>query len=382
MKKEYSKHSKNELELTPELNEIDESIFREVISTQLTPTQKESVVLPPFILPEEKDVLAIHWHPEFIHHQLIAQRISGMFPNAQRKLIIPTQHNVIESWDGCCGVEVDCYSQDFNRKVQLLIHFSRSQLRKTNKFKKILQHTFNYRASQLWQFIETILDPRLEHRLHTAAQITGSSPELIKFVRIYVEKIRRLIQKYESEMPKDAFKNKLLRNYFDSLRKYHQTDLIDRSQLLLNAVKELVKCNFDLKYFYEIREIIEEARSINAGIVIPHPEQFWPILLADYDVDGIEVWNPQSREFTHFLVDVVRRKNETRSKRDRRFLVFMGDDTHMSEKVRELKYRAPEKANREIGYQPAWEDPEIQKALVQAKMNKKQIIDEYFNRLN
>ncbi len=47
-------------------------------------------------------------------------------------------------------------------------------------------------------------------------------------------------------------------------------------------------------------------------MVIPHPEQFWPILLADYDVDGYEVWNPQSREYTDFLIRALDNQNKRR----------------------------------------------------------------------
>jgi hypothetical protein len=80
-------------------------------------------------------------------------------------------------------------------------------------------------------------------------------------------------------------------------------------------VKALVKVEFSLKYFYRTSEVIEEARALGAGIVIPHPEQFWPILLKEYDVDGIEVWNPQSRRYTEFLISVLNRRNQKRGSR-------------------------------------------------------------------
>lgn len=66
--------------------------------------------------------------------------------------------------------------------------------------------------------------------------------------------------------------------------------------------------------------------------MIPHPEQFWPILLTGYDVDGVEVWNPQSHRYTNFLVSVLNEKNRRMDSSERPLLIFMGDDTHMSEK--------------------------------------------------
>ena len=119
-----------------------------------------------------------------------------------------------------------------------------------------------------------------------------------------------------------------------------------------------------------------------AGIVVPHPEQFWPILLADYDVDGYEVWNPQSMQYTEFLIDVIHRKNCRQGLSHRRVLAFMGDDTHMGEKVRRRDLLDPAKAGREIGYQPAWEDVEIQKGLIHAGMDRLSVITEYRQRLS
>ena len=148
----------------------------------------------------------------------------------------------------------------------------------------------------------------------------------------------------------------------------------------MRAVKYKVKEGFPLTYFYRTSEVIEEARSLGAGIVIPHPEQFWPILLADYDVDGYEVWNPQSQEYTEFLITVLNRRNK-QVNNSRPLLVFMGDDTHLSEKVKEPAIRDREKACREIGLQPAWEDMQIRKQLLKAGMDRPRIIQEYTARL-
>jgi hypothetical protein len=177
-------------------------------------------------------------------------------------------------------------------------------------------------------------------------------------------------------------KNKILRNFFNELREEHGNILIDRTQTFLAAVKAIVKANFPSKYFYRTSEIIEEARSLGAGIVIPHPEQFWPILLADYDVDGVEVWNPQSQRYTEFLVSALHSKNLLRSSSQRRLIFFMGDDTHMDEKVIPTAQQNSEKALREIGYQPAWNDMEIRKALILADMDRDSVINEYRDRLD
>ena len=60
---------------------------------------------------------------------------------------------------------------------------------------------------------------------------------------------------------------------------------------------------------------------------------------------------------------------------------MMGDDTHMGEKIKRIEMQDTEKAAREIGYQPAWEDIAIQKILNLGNFNKQTIINEYKSRL-
>ena len=124
-----------------------------------------------------------------------------------------------------------------------------------------------------------------------------------------------------------------------------------------------------------------EVRALGGGVIIPHPEQFWPILLADYDVDGYEVWNPQSQRYTDFLIAAVGRANACAGLSARRKLVFMGDDTHMGEKVKDIAQQNPEKSGREIGCQPAWDDLEISKRLILSGMSREIVIREYRERL-
>jgi len=368
-------------EMIPEeVTESDAQRFFAITTTKLTPEQIRLVLTPEKTYPRQKGVMALHWHPEFVPMELIEQRINATFPNRKEELIIPTQHNMLMSYGDYSGVEVDCYSRGFNRKVQLLLHFEKSKLDRAGVLKAQLAHTRNYRASQLFDFIHTITNP-VEERLDEAAGETGADAELVGFVRIYVRKLNELLDRHMDQVPQDSIKNKLLRDFFDTLRPDYGDTAINRAQAFLKAVKEIVKRNFSPKYFYRTSEIIEEARGLGAGVVIPHPEQFWPILLADYDVDGYEVWNPQSREYTDFLISVLNRKNREAGPSKKRLLVFMGDDTHMSEKTRPPQERDHLKVSREIGVQPPWSDLAIRKKLVVAHMDKHDVLEEYKARL-
>ena len=364
-----------------EITGEDTVIFDAITTTRLNDLQERQVIQPERRFYRQSNVLAIHWHPEFIPMELIAQRIDAQYPDKRHALIIPTQHNVITTFGDYAGVEVDCFSRGFNQKVQLLLHFEKSRVQNADLLKSILAHTFQYRSSQLFEFIHTITKP-VEARLTAAARETGANEALMRFTRVYVGKIQHLLETRSAELPPEMIKNKLLRNFFDGLRPKYGDALIDRTQTFLKAVKTLVKTEFPLQYFYRTSEVIEEARALGAGIVIPHPEQFWPILLADYDVDGIEVWNPQSRKYTEFLIAVINRKNHCAGLSKRSLLIFMGDDTHMAEKIRPPELQDAEKAGREIGYQPTWEDFSIRKALIRADTNRSKIIHEYKQRLS
>ena len=176
-------------------------------------------------------------------------------------------------------------------------------------------------------------------------------------------------------------KNKLLTEYVDAQRDRHPNQLINRANLLLKAIKVIVKADFSLEYFFRASEIIEEARALGGGVVIPHPEQFWPILLADYDVDGYEVWNPQSREYTDFLIRALDNQNKNRPPKRRSLLTFMGDDTHMSVKLKDPSRVDPAKFNREIGLQPAWDELTIRKSLSLTGASRRGVIETYRDRL-
>ncbi len=367
-----------------EVTEDDATAYRRVISTDLSPEQVERIVTPPRTHPTQETVLAVHWHPEFVPMDLIRQRLERLYPRRSKELIIPTQHNEILEWDAYAGVEVDCYSSGFNRKVQLLLHFRRENVagERAHTLRSMCSHTFKYRSSQLFELLEAAHLPGTEPRRRKAAAMSNTDADVVEFASVLAAKLQRLIEDNWETTPRDAIKNKLLRNFVDEFRPTYGDVAVNKAQVYLKALKELVKQNFSLKYFYRATEIIEEARSLGAGVVIPHPEQFWPILLADYDVDGIEVWNPQSREYTEFLIKAVNRQNENRCRTTPQLLVFMGDDCHMSEKVKDPALQEPEKAAREIGLQPAWEDLAVRKSLILCGTSRSQVIDEYKARLN
>jgi hypothetical protein len=369
-------------QIEEDVTEWDQRAYLDIVSTELTPERRARIVEPPEIYPRQTSVLAIHWHPEFVPLELIMRRLDATFPNRRHELVIPTQHNVMMCLGGYCGVEVDCFSRGFNCKVQLLAHFSESRLDNANVLRAMLAHTFQYRSGQLFEFIDSILDPRYEERIGKAAAGTGASEDLVRFVRIHTAKLKRLIDRNEAVTMPEMIKNRLVRHYFDALRELYGDSLIGHAQIFLQAVKMIVKAEFKLSYFYRTEEIIEEVRSLGGGVVVPHPEHFWPILLADYDVDGIEVWNPQSRKYTEFLINVVHRQNKTRRRGDRPLLIFMGDDTHYGEKALSPRLQDEEKAGREVGVQPAWDDLAIRKSLIIAGVDRRSLIEEYRGRLD
>ena len=370
--------SKVDTEVTPD----DLSRFRSVTSVELSEDQRQWVSNPVKSYPMQRETLAVHWHPEFVDMGLIEQRVTALYPHMQESLIIPTQHNEILSWGEYSGVEVDCYSSGFNRKVQLLLHFRKENVESRGAvMEAMLKHTFKYRSSQLFQFMDAVIEDSKEDLRQKAAAETGADAELVEFCRIQTRKIRGMLEEHWETTPECMVKNKLLRNFFYTLQDLYGPRIITRAQVYLKALKGLVKADFSLKYFYRASEIIEEARSLGAGIVIPHPEQFWPILLANYDVDGYEIWNPQSQEYTDFLISVVHRQNASLQRGARPILVFMGDDCHMGEKTIDPGLRDQEKGSREIGMQPAWEDMAIRKNLVISGFSKSQAIQDYKARL-
>lgn len=364
-----------------DISDKDRALFFELISTDLTADQVSRVLEPWQVFPRQREVLAVHWHPEWIPLDIIDRRINGSFPASGVKLVIPTQHNQIMSMGDYAGVEVDCYSSGFNRKVQLLLHFKADRLNKADVLRSMLEHTFKYRSSQLFELMDSIVNPEFSGRMEEAAGETGASEEITAMVRFYTARLRKLLLDNEAQTPSIMIKNKLITEFISAQRGGHPQNLINRALLLVKAVKKIVKRHFSLEYFFRASEVIEEARGLGGGIVIPHPEQFWPILMADYDVDGWEVWNPQSQEYTQFLISAMNNQNKIQRPGRKPVLVFMGDDTHMSVKIRDPETQERSKLEREIGWQPAWDDVGIRKSLSLAGASRRRIIEEYMERL-
>lgn len=380
--KEHAKLVEKLRGYSEDITKKDHAIFSKIVSDKLDKWQINQVLTPSEIYPRQQYVIATHWHPEFVPMELNQQRIETMFPNRKDELIIPTQHNELMSYGSYTGAEVDCYASGFDEKVQLLIHFETQRLQDNDAMlRSMLAHTRKYRSSQLFDFIHSFTKP-IEDRLHAAAKKTGVEPIAVKFACIVVGKIEQLLNEHWDSVPEFSMRNKLIRNYIDALRPEFGHRFIDRVQTFVQEVKKIVKLSFPLEYFYRASEIIEETRHLGGSIIIPHPEQFWPILLGRYDVDGYEVWNPQSNRYTEFLIDVVNEHNKYRKSSSKQLLILMGDDCHQGEKTRRKDEQDPEKTGREIGLQPAWDDLNIQKKLIRGGVTRQGIIEEYRNRLS
>jgi hypothetical protein len=196
-------------------------------------------------------------------------RINNMFPSMEDSLIIPTQHNQLMTYNGYSGVEVDCYAREFNRKLQLLLHFSEEKVRDASVLESMLYHTFKYRQSQLNDFIETVINPAFSDKFDAAAHSVGAENDLIDFVKAYTVKLKTLLDKNYDQTPSIMVKNKLLTNYFKMLHEFYDIGLINRAQTLLKEVKKVVKRDFALDYFYDAQEIIEEVRSLGGCVIVP-----------------------------------------------------------------------------------------------------------------
>jgi hypothetical protein len=364
-----------------EVTEWDLETFLALTCAGITPEQARAVRVPLARHPRQEYVLAVHWHPEHVPMDMIRERVEAMYPGRKDELIIPTQHNELLTWGDYAGVEVDCFSRGFNRKVQLLLHMRADRMARAGVLANMLKHTFKYRSSQLFEYLDALCEPAWAERRQRAASKGGFDEDVVEFTAIHARRLKELLIVNESRTPPGAIKNKLVRNFLDCLREFYDGRFVTKAQVYARAVKEVVKEHFSLDYFYRASDVVAEARALGAGIVIPHPEQFWPILLRNYDVDGIEVWNPQSRQYTEFLINVVLDQNRRGYHKDRPLLIFMGDDCHMSEKLKLPAEQDEEKAGREVGLQPAWDDIGISKALIMAGLGRKTLMDEYRARL-
>lgn len=369
--------------LSPEPTPEDEAIFRHLVNDAVPADSLEGLAQPVTCYPGLTHVLAIHWHPQHIPLSVARRRLAALFPDARDMLVIPTEHNVLHVWDGFAGVEADCRDFRLGLKVQLLLHFREERVREAHTLRSMLRHTALYRGIQLRDLLETAAYPDADghrHRVERAVRATGSGPEVIEVAAAYAAKLLTLLDAEGDTPTTDERRSTLLRDFAEAMRPTLGPVLTPQVHAYTKALRDRVKAEFPLDFFHDARAFMEEARALGGLVTIPHPEQFWPILLAGYDVDAIEVWNPQSRRHTNFLISVVREANERRAG-SRPTLVMMGDDTHCGEMLRLSD--APERPRpaREIGVQPLWEDPVTLKELEKAGMTRPRVIEAFRQRL-
>ncbi|MDR1656608.1 MAG: hypothetical protein LBT47_03485 [Deltaproteobacteria bacterium] len=355
----------------------DRRAFDRLTSVVLSQAEKELAVTPDQIAPLEPRLMATHFHPERVPLELIQQRLSRAFPAATDSLVIPTQHNQIMTMDQWAGVEADAYSPDYGEKIHLLFHFKASSLPKAGTFLSMMERTFRYRALQLLEIMEALTNP--DQSTTSQVKKNGLDNYALGLAGSFAARLSKLIDDPNifdsSRVP--MLKNRLLTDFMAECSGNIEQAQLDQALSVVSVVKGIVKKRFDPNRFHTVHEVIEEARSFGAGVVIPHPPLFWPVLLDDLDIDGWEVWNPSTPNHTRFLIDCLGRIKE----RKRKLLAFMGDDTHMSSKIRPEMGGKKNNQNREIGFQPPWCDPQVAAALAALGQSRERTMDEYRARL-
>ena len=363
------------------ISDDDWRVFNRLTSVQLSQAERDLAARPDRLAPEAHEYLAVHWHPEWAPLGLISLRLERAFPKAADHLTIPTQHNRIMSLGPWAGVEADVYDRSYGLKVQLLIHFQSNQLHRAGVLTDMMNRTYNYRAHQLMDILNALAKPDSVNYPGLKASICDES---LLMARFYALRLKSMIEE-SGIMGSDRdemLKNRLLPDFILGRACNVHQPLVDQAIIYINAVKKEVKKRLSPEAFYSPQEVIEEARGLKAGIVIPHPPQFWPILLADLDVDGWEIWNPSTPDHALFLLEALNRVNESRSKGRSELLAFMGDDTHMSAKFRHNRSDAKGSAQREIGFQDLWNEPEIKAALDHGGQSLHRTISEYRRRMS
>ncbi len=369
------------------VNGIDEEdwlVFNRLTSVELTPEERELASRPTRTAPEARECLAVHWHPEWAPPDLIRSRLALAFPKADNSLIIPTQHNRVLAFGPWAGVEADVYDRRYGLKVHLLVHFPADRLRhQASTFLAMMNRTYNYRAHQLLDILGRLADPEAAAQ-GTRKTLKCSVPESVwGLARFYALRLRTLIERSGilGGSRDEMLKNRLLPDFIQARGGSLHRWLLEQTILFINAVKKTVKAELNPEEFYSPQEVIEEARGLDAGVVIPHPPAFWPILLSDLDVDGWEIWNSSTPHHTLFLLEALDRANQSRPAR-RALLAFMGDDTHLSGKIRPAWSEEKDSASREIGFQDPWLEPPVQAALERAGQSLTRTLNEYRARLS
>lgn len=371
-----------DLKAAIDLEESDWVLFNRLTSLDLTSEEKKKVSSPGRTDPVALEFLAVHWHPEWAPLELIEERLSCSFPCAENSLVIPTQHNRIMSYGGWAGVEADAYDRRYGQKVQLLLHFQASRLPRATALVAMMKRTYDYRANLLMDCLERLVSTSLVKVGSLEIFTDYVSEEALCLVRFFAARLKYLIERsgIRGNPRGEMLKNRLLSDFILGSCGSEQHPLVKQAMRYIKAVKKTVKAELRPEAFYSPQEIIEETRSLGGGVVIPHPPKFWPILLGDLDVDGWEVWNPSTPLHTMFLLEALQRANEARTPR-RRLLAFMGDDTHMSSKIRPELGQNKNSASREIGFQDPWFDTEIATELIRTGQSRTVTINEYQARL-
>jgi hypothetical protein len=359
--------------LTPE----DWEIFGRLTSTELTDEERKAAVTPARIDPEEGTLFAPHFHPEWVPMELVQARLAAAFPAARERFVVPTQHNVIAAAGQWSGVEADVWSRKCGMKLQLLVHLKAERLAKASAFSAMIERTFRYRELQLLDILELAVRPDAETEAELAR--AGFADADLELAAAGCARLKAMIDGSGIAAGPGAamLKNRLATDYMEIRERGKDPVSLDRLLSLVNLLKARVKARPDPERFCGADELIEEARSLGAGIVIPHPPRFWPALLAELDADGWEVWNPSTPSHAAFLTECLARRGRIK----RPLLAFMGDDTHMSSKIRSHMVNYRDGADREIGFQPAWKDPETAAALRAAGQSRRRTMEEYMERL-
>jgi hypothetical protein len=310
---------------------------------------------------------------------MIETRLSRAFPAATDRLVIPTQHNRVTVMGPWAGVEVDCFATSFGQKIQLLVHFNAAKMPKAGVFLGMMDRTYRYRAHQLMEILEALTNP--DDSLKQEINNNGLDHQALDLTGFFACRLKELIQGRDilDTERSEMLKNRLLTDFMLARNQGLDPTLFGSSLSCANVVKSFVKHRLNYQRFNTAQEVIEEVRALGAGIVIPHPPQFWPALIDDLDADGWEVWNPSTPNHALFLIESL---NRTKGRTKRPLLAFMGDDTHMSSKIRANVTEDKNGRGREIGFQPPWWAPEVAQALKRTGQSRERTMDEYRARIS
>jgi hypothetical protein len=236
-----------------ELNQWDQEAFERIISTELTEEQKARVVTPGLTFPGQKSLLAIHWHPEFIPSDLIAQRISACFRTARRSWSFPPSTTCLSRLGGLHWREVDCYAAGLIARCScccISIRTGWSGPPASRPCWSTRSNTGPGSFSNIW--IRWLI-------LFMTAVCRGPWPPPAR-TRSWCAspgstagKLKQLIEINQSIIDEETIKNKLLPDFFEELRAFYPERLINHAQSLLHAVKKIVKAQYNLTYFYRAR---------------------------------------------------------------------------------------------------------------------------------